>query len=301
MVFNPSSMDRLVHVVLGCLVQGAFFAMSVCAWYLLKRRHEDLARRGFDIALVVAAVTSLAMLASGHNQAQTVTVTQPAKLAAFEGHYRTVGGGTPLYLFGVPDSETEQVRYGVAIPKLLSLLAHDDPDRPVTALDEFAPEDRPPVGLTFQSYHLMVALGMFFIAVTLLGLWLRWRGRLYRTRWLLWVFVAAVVGPVVSNQAGWVAAEVGRQPWAVYGLLRTSDAVSKSVPGEQVLGSIILFSVIYTGLLGLWLYVMNSKIQRGPELRTEAADTPAQSLTQAASELQLRGHSSSETEPKEEA
>jgi cytochrome d ubiquinol oxidase subunit I len=273
MVFNPSSLHRLIHVLLGALLQGAFFVMSLSAWYVLKRRHVDLARRGFDIALVVGAVASLAIVVSGHQQAQNVAHTQPAKLAAFEGHFRSSPGGAPLYLFGVPDSASEQVDYGLAVPGALSLLTYGDPNQPVTALDQFTPQDRPPIGLTFQSYHLMVALGMLFVGLTWLGLLLRWRGKLYTQRWLMALFVAAVVGPIAANQAGWVAAEVGRQPWVVYGLLRTSDAVSRAVPAEQVLGSIVLFSLVYAGLLALWLFVLNSKIQHGPPsaLRPDAA------------------------------
>jgi len=299
MVFNPSSVDRLVHVLLGGLIQGAFFSMSVCAWYLLKRRHVELAKRGFDIGLVVAALCSLAIVASGHHQAQTVTVTQPAKLAAFEGHFRTLDGGAPLYLFGFPDAEAEQVELGVAVPKALSLLAHGDPNQPVTALDQFPPPDRPPVGLSFQSYHLMVLLGGLFIGLTLLALLLRWRGRLYQTRWLLWAFVFAVVGPIVSNQAGWIAAEVGRQPWVVYGLLRTSDAISQTVPAEQIVGSIVMFGVIYLGLLALWLFVLNSKIQHGPELHTAAGGEGPASLIGAASALHEAGHSLTATDDAE--
>jgi cytochrome d ubiquinol oxidase subunit I len=265
--------------------------MSVSAWYVLKRRHLDLARRGFDIALVLAATASLAILVSGHGQAQKVAETQPAKLAAFEGHYESAAGA-PLHLFGVPDSVTEQVDYGVAIPKLLSVLIHGDPGRSVIGLDQFAAEDRPPVGICFQSYHLMVALGMSFIGLTLLALVLRWRGRLYEQRWLMRVFVAAVVGPILGNQSGWVSAEVGRQPWVVYGLLRTKDAVSKSVPAEQVLGSIILFGVVYTGLFALWLFVLHSKIRTGPEEPGEpAADGPPSRLLRAAAESHAEGNS----------
>ena len=299
-VFNPSSLHRLVHVLLGAYLQGAFFVMSISAWYVLKRRHVDLSRRGFDIALGVAAAASLAILLSGHGQAQKVAETQPAKLAAFEGHYRT-SPRAPLYLAGVPNSETEAVDYGVAGPGALSLLVHGDADAPVTGLDRFAPRDRPPVGLCFQSYHAMVALGTLFIGLTTLALWLRWRGSLYERRWVLWIFVAAVVGPIFANQAGWVAAEVGRQPWVVYGLLRTEDAVSRAVPAEQVLGSIILFGIIYTGLFALWVFVLHSKIAKGPDdpdRMPVSAGRPGQ-LVAAASMRQADGHSLSDSKDEE--
>ncbi len=264
MVFNPSAPHRLGHVLLGALAQGAFFAMSISAWYLLRGRHRSIARKGFDIALVVAAIASLTLLASGHAQAVKVAETQPAKLAAFEGHFRTGDAGAPLYLFGFPDPGTERVELGVQVPGLLSLLVHGDPGRPVTGLDRFPPADRPPVPLPFQAYHLMVAAGMAGIGLTLGAAALRLRGSLYERRWLLWIFVGAVVIPVLANQAGWVAAEVGRQPWVVYGLLRTADGVSRAVPPSQVLVSICLFGAVYLGLLGLWLFVLNAKIQQGP-------------------------------------
>jgi cytochrome bd ubiquinol oxidase subunit I len=263
MVFNPSSVDRLTHTLIGCWILGAFFVMSITAYYILRGRHVEISKKSFTIALVFATLASLAALVSGHTQANTVSETQPAKLAAFEGHFET-GPGT-LYLFGIPDEETRQVRYGLGIPGGLSFLLHNDFNAPVKGLDQIPREDWPPLMIPFQMYHLMVALGMFFIAITLLASFLRWRGTLFEKRWLLWIFVFAIIGPYIANQAGWIAAEVGRQPWIVYGLLRTSDALSKTVKAEEVLTSIILFSLIYLFLLAIWLYIMNDKIKHGPE------------------------------------
>lgn len=265
MVFNPSAMHRLGHVLLGSFIQGAFFVMSIAAWYVLKNRHLEYAKRSFGIALTVGTLSSLAMLASGHSQAQAVAQNQPAKLAAFEGHFHTGKGGTDLYLFGVPDAETQQVNYGIALPKMLSVLVYSDPDKPVAGLDRTPKQDWPPLQIPFQMYHLMVALGFFFIGVTLLATFLRRRDKLFRQRWLMWIFVFSVVGPYIANQAGWIATEVGRQPWIVHGLLRTSEGLSKVVQAEQVLGSIILFAIVYLGLFALWLYVLNTKIQHGPD------------------------------------
>lgn len=264
-VFNPSSMNRLGHTLIGAFILGGFFAMSVAAWYILKGRHLEFAKKTFTIALAVATAFSLAQLLSGHDQAVTVAKTQPAKMAAFEGHYRTTEGGTPLYLFGLPNDAEERVDLGAGIPGMLSFLIHGDPSRPVTALDRFPRDLWPPVAISFQAYHLMVALGFYFIAITLVAALLRWRGRLFGRRWMMWIFVFSVIGPYAANQLGWVAAEVGRQPWIVYGLLKTEDAVSKSVPGSQVLGSIVMYSLIYLLLFIIWVWVMNSKIQAGPE------------------------------------
>jgi cytochrome d ubiquinol oxidase subunit I len=288
MVFNPSTVHRLVHVWLGCFIMGAFFIMSISAWYVLRRRHLEFAHRSFSGALALAAISSLAILASGHFQADNVAHTQPAKLAAFEGHYRT--GPGDLHLFGIPNDETETVDLGVAIPGGLSFLLHQDFEAPVVGLDRFRPEDRPPTLIPFFSYHVMIGLGVFFIAITLASLWWLKRGTLFTKRWLMWIFVFAVVGAVAANQTGWVAAEVGRQPWIVQAPLaheaatgvpvtdpggrfvyeedkglRTTDGVSKVVRREQVAGSIIGFSLVYLLLAAVWVFVLNNKIQKGPE------------------------------------
>ena len=261
--------------------------MSISAWYLLKRQHEEFAKKSFSGALIFATIASLAALVSGHFQANNVYQYQPAKLAAFEGHYET--GPGDMSLFGMPDDEAGRIRFNIAIPGGLSFLVHESFDEPVVGLDRFRPEDRPPVVITFASYHIMIGLGMAFIGLTLLASFLHWRGNLYQQRWLMWVFVFAVLGPLVANQLGWVSAEVGRQPWIVHppvewtddgdlvvgpeGVvvydenlgLRTSDAVSPSVSASQVLASLIGFGVIYLFLLVAWLFVLDRKIRHGPE------------------------------------
>jgi len=272
MVFNPSSVDRLVHVLIGAYILGGFFVMSVSAYYVLKGRHIDFARKTFFLGLIVASVFSLAAPISGHFQAVTVSQTQPAKLAAFEGHYRTGTGGTPMSIVGVVDETAEEVKYNVAVPGLLSLLVHGDAGVPVTALDTFPREDWPPVALSYYNYHLMIALGMYFLLFCLIA-WIQYfRKTLFTARWLMWVSVFSVVGPFIANQTGWVAAEVGRQPWIVYNLLRTSDAISKAVQAEQVLASIILFIVIYALIFLVWITVLNRKIKAGPEEEMSEVD-----------------------------
>jgi cytochrome d ubiquinol oxidase subunit I len=301
MVFNPSSVHRLLHVLLGAYILGGFFVMSICAFYVLRRRHLEFAKKSFTIALVFAAVSSLAIGVSGHFQAKTVAHTQPAKLAALEGHFHT--GRADLHLFGIPDAEKEKVVLGVAVPGGLSFLVHENFNKPIPGLNEFAAEDRPSVMLPFLTYHLMVGLGGAFVGLTLLGLFYRWRGTLFEKRWLMAVFVVAVVGPYLANQAGWVAAETGRQPFVVYPEvawegdtprmltdgpkpgLRTEAALSnpKVVAAEQVLASIIMFSIVYLLLFAVWVYVLNSKIQHGPDTHEQAPETTsARDLVEAA-------------------
>ena len=265
MVFSPSSMHRLAHTLIGAYILAAFFVMSIAAWYILKGRHLDFAKRSFSIALVVAALASLAEPISGDLQGRKVAQTQPAKLAAMEAIFHTGNEPTPLYLFGCPDVQEQRVNHGVAIPGLLSLLAYGDSQKPVAGLDQVPRGDWPPVAATFHSFHIMVWLGLLFVALTLVGVYFRWRGTIFEKRWLLWVFVGAVPLPFVANQFGWITAEVGRQPWVVYGLLRTSDALSKAVSANQVLGSIIMFIVIYALLFVVWVFVLDSKIKQGPD------------------------------------
>jgi cytochrome bd ubiquinol oxidase subunit I len=189
----------------------------------------------------------------------------------------------------------------------LSMLLHNDFGAPVPALEEFDESVRPPVAIPFYAFHLMVGLGTFFIVLTLGSLFLLWRGTLFQQRWLLWVFVFAVVGPYLANQAGWVAAEVGRQPFVVYPKfektdsgwkiaeghegLRTADAVSRAIKADQVLASIILFGLIYLLLFAVWVYVLHSKIMHGPdEPAAVAAETPTKTSPGALWETAGRLH-----------
>lgn len=264
-VFSPSSMNRLTHVLIGAIILGAFFVMSITAYYILKGRHAELSKKSFTVALLVAAAASLAQLLSGDVHGRQVGRDQPEKLAAFEGHFETGTGGAPLHLFGVPDVGEKKVKAAISVPGGLSFLVHRDFSKPVRGLNEFPRQDWPPVEVPFVSFHVMVALGMYFIGISLLGLWLLWRGSLFTSRWLMWVFVVSVLAPYAANQLGWVAAEVGRQPWSVYHLLRTADSVSRSVSAGQVLASIVMFGLIYAMLFAVWLFVMNDKIHKGPD------------------------------------
>ncbi len=264
MVFNPSSVDRLLHVWVGAFLAGAFLVMSVHAYYLLRGRYVDLSQKAFRIALGVAAIFSLSQLFTGHRSADGVAENQPAKLAALEGHFDSLAAAD-MYILGWVDKEKQAVA-GLKIPGGLSFLLHYDFTTPVRGLNAFPENERPTaLNAIFQFYHLMVAIGMLMIALTLYASIQWWRGRLFRQRWLLWVFVFAVLLPNIANQVGWFAAEMGRQPWVVYGLLRTSDALSAAVTANQVLFSLILFTVIYTLLFALFIYLLHKKIKAGPE------------------------------------
>lgn len=274
MLFNPSSMDRLFHTLCGAWQAGAFLVVSVSAWYLLRKRFTDFAWASLRVGLIVGLAASILQVVSGHSSAVGVAQHQPAKLAAFEGLYETVPRA-PLTLVGWVDEKGERTR-GISVPGLLSLLAHSDLNKPVTGLREFKPEDRPPVAWSFLFFHGMVVIGMGLIATAVLGVWYTWRGTLLEQRWLLWLLVLSVLGPQFANQAGWFAAEVGRQPWIVYGVMRTSDGLSAVVKAQAVVASLILFTLIYLLLTAVFLYLLNDKIQHGPEIeeREPSLDAP---------------------------
>ena len=244
MVFNPSSVDRLTHVWIGAFLAGTFLVLSVHAYYLLKNRHVEISKKAFKIALAIATIASLSQLFTGHRSADGVAENQPAKLAALEGHFDSLAVAD-MYIMGWVDKKTQEVT-GLKVPGGLTFLLHQDFETPVTGLNAFPENERPTaLNAIFQFYHIMVAIGMFLIALTLYGSLQWWRGKLFDQKWLLKVFVFTVFLPQIANQVGWFAAEMGRQPWVVYGLLRPSDALSKVVTANQVLFSIILFSIVY--------------------------------------------------------
>lgn len=263
MVFNPSSVDRLTHTLSGCWLAGAFLVISVSAYYLVKGRHIEFAKKSLTIALGLALFASLFQLFTGHSSAVGVAKNQPAKLAAIEAHYDSSAPGD-LYLFGWVDTKEEKV-YGLAIPGMLSFMLYGDVNAPVKGLRAFDKKDLPNVAIVFQTYHLMVAIGFMLIGISIYAFFLLWRKKLFTTTWFLKLLVPSVLLPQIANQVGWYTAEIGRQPWIVYGLLRTSDGLSKSVSAGQILFSLILFTLIYALLLVLFIYLLDQKIKHGPE------------------------------------
>jgi len=264
MVFNPSSVVRLEHVVIGCWLAGAFLVISIAAYYMLKKKHLDFARKSMTIALWVALISAVLQLFVGDKSGKIVAKYQPAKLAALEALYETASG-VPLTLFGVVNAKEKKLDHAIQIPKLLSYLSFGDPDAEVTGLDQFPREDWPNVPVLFNVYRLMLGMWsvMFFLSVV--GLFYWYKGTLEKRRWILWLMVPSAIFPQLANQAGWYCAESGRYPWIVYNLLRISEGLSKSVTANQVLGSIIMFSFVYVLLFILFIYILHQKIKHGPE------------------------------------
>jgi len=262
-VFNPSMVDRLFHVLCGAWQAGAFLVVSVSAWYLLKKRHLDFARASLRVGLSVALMASLLQLVSGDSSARSVAKNQPEKLAAFEGLFNTESNA-PLTLVGLVDEQNQKVT-GLQAPGLLSFLVGFSTETKVIGLNDYAPEDRPPVQASFLFFHGMVGVGFAMIAIAALGFLYFRHGSLHDRRWLLWILVFSVLGPQIANQLGWFAAEVGRQPWIVYHVMRTPAGLSSVVKANVVLTSLILFTFIYFLLFAVFIYLLNDKIQHGPD------------------------------------
>ena len=267
MIFNPSSVDRLVHVILGCWLAGIFLIISVSAYYYLKKQHLDFSRATMRLGLWAAAIVLILQLISADSTSRGVARDQPSKLAAMEGVYRTEAA-TPFTLVGWVDEKSQTTR-GIKVPGALSFLVYRDFKTPVTGFDQIPPDERPPVGIVFQSFHLMVAMWALMVFVTAAGFYYWRKKQLAKKKWVLWALILSVVFPQIANQTGWMTAEIGRQPWIVYGILKTPQGVSPTIVSSQVLVSILMFIVIYVFLFALFMFLLNHKIQHGPEEEEE--------------------------------
>jgi len=299
MVFNPSSIDRLTHVVLGAWMAGAFLVVSISAYYLLRNRHLDFAKASLKVGLAVGAVATLLQMVSGDFTAKGLVKNQPEKLAAMEGVYRTEEA-TPMTLFGYVDAQSETA-VGPKIPGLLSFLAHGSFTKPVVGLRDLPPDEFlkarhpeattpealalvrkaywPNVPAVFQFYHIMIIVGVAMFALVVVSVFFWWRGWLFDTnrpltRWLLVALVLSVLGPQIANQAGWFGAEMGRQPWIVYQMLLTSQGVSKVVTSQQIVASLVLFGLVYALLFVMFIFLLTRKIQHGPDGEEESEEMP---------------------------
>ena len=273
-VFNPSFPYRLVHTVTAAYLTTALAVGGVGAWHLLTRRDTPEVRTMFSMAMWMAALVSPVQIFVGDMHALNTFEHQPAKILAIEGYYRAHPEGAPWHIIGLPDDEAETVRYAVSLPKMGSLGILHDMDAPMPGLDSLAPEDRPSGEILFWSFRIMVGLGFLMLALGLLSLWARARKGLYR--WRLLHRFALVMGPsgFVAVIAGWITTEVGRQPWVIYGLLRTRDAVSP-IAAPAVTGSLIAFVIVYfTVFAAGTLYILRLMARTPAAAEREPAEGP---------------------------
>ncbi|WP_128253123.1 cytochrome ubiquinol oxidase subunit I [Falsirhodobacter deserti] len=262
-VFNPSFPYRMVHTVLAAFLTTAFVVGGVGAWHLLRDRTNRQAKIMFSMAMWMAALMTPVQIFVGDMHGLNTLEHQPAKIAAMEGHYETHPNGAPLILFGLPDDEAEVTRYAIEIPKLGSLILKHDPNAEIKGLKEFSREDRPPALMPFFTFRIMVALGMAMLAVGMWSLWCRWRGTLYKNRLLH--RAALLMGPsgLVAVLAGWYTTEVGRQPYTIYGLMRTSDSISP-LSAQSVGTSLIAFILVYFAVFGIGSVYLIKLMRRPP-------------------------------------
>lgn len=262
MVFNPSFLDRITHVILGCWIAGAFLVLSISAYYYIKKKHPEFSKASMKIGLIISSVVLILQLFSGHSTARGVAVNQPTKMAAMEGIFETQSNA-PLSILGWVDTK-EKTMHGIKIPSLLSILLYNDPKKNVEGLNEVPLQEQPPVQIVFQSYHLMIWMWALMALTTLFAVIFLKRNALSKAKWTLRALVISVIFPQIANQVGWITAEVGRQPWIVYKLLKTVDGVSKSIVASEVAWSLIMLFLIYMLLLFLFLYLLDRKIKQGP-------------------------------------
>jgi cytochrome d ubiquinol oxidase subunit I len=267
-IFNPSFPYRLTHTVLAAYLTTAFAVGAVGAWHLMKEKSNRQARIMFSMAMWMAAIVTPIQIFVGDQHGLNTLEYQPAKIAAMEGHYESFPDGAPLVLFGVPNSEEQRLEYAVQIPKLGSVILMHDPNAPLAGLDAFPEDERPPVAIPFYAFRIMVGIGVLMLTLGLWSLWARWRGNLYTNRWLL--RAALVMGPsgFVAVLAGWFVTEVGRQPYTVYGELRTAQSLSP-VDAPAVGTSLAAFVVVYFLVFGAGVFYLFRLFRRPPILEED--------------------------------
>jgi cytochrome d ubiquinol oxidase subunit I len=243
-IFNPSFPYRLLHMVLAAYLTTALVVGAVGAYHLMRDAHRPGPRVMFSMAMWMATLVAPLQILAGDMQGINTLKHQPAKVMAMEGHYQSHPDGAPLILFGLPNQMTATVEYAIQIPKLSSLILKHSPDAPLAGLDTIKRENWPPVPIVFWSFRIMVGIGFLMLGLGVLSAFLRWRGKLYETRPFLWYTMAMGPSGFVAVLAGWVTTEVGRQPFTVYGLLRTTESASPlAVPA--VASSLIAFVIVY--------------------------------------------------------
>ena len=261
-IFNPSFPYRFTHMMIATYLTTSLVVASVGARYLLAGRHEAEARTMLHMGLGMLAVLAPLQALVGDQHGLNTLAHQPAKIAAIEAHWDD-NGPVPLVLFAWPDSKAERNLAEIAVPRLGSLIVTHDWNGRIPGLRDFKPADRPPVAPVFFMFRLMVGLGLLMIATGVAGVVLWWRGRLAQARWFLRPLGMAWPLGFVALLAGWMVTEIGRQPWVVYGVLRTADAVSP-VTAAQVLVSLALFVLVYGVVFSIGIWYINKMINKGP-------------------------------------
>jgi cytochrome d ubiquinol oxidase subunit I len=265
-LLNPWVFVQFAHNQGGTVVTAAFVMAGLGAYYLLANRQERYGRMFVRVGLIAAVTASVWMLfPSGHFSSTQVAEKQPVALAAMEGQFRTERPAG-LVIIGQPDVERKRIDNPIVIPRALSFLLYQNWNAEVKGLDAYPQKNWPDaIPLLYYAYHVMVGLGTIFIAITVIATLLLWRQKLFEARWMLWILMFATPFPFIANTAGWLTAELGRQPWLVYGLLRTSEGASPLVSSGNVLFTLIGFAGMYLAIGLLYFVLMVREVARGPE------------------------------------
>jgi cytochrome d ubiquinol oxidase subunit I len=281
-VAGPVMLVRWPHMLLGAFLTTGMCIIATGAWYLLRRIHPAEARLMLDWGLGLVAVLIPLQLFIGHLTGDYVHRHQPAKFAAIEARWQAEQPAREV-LIAWPDEAAERNRFEISVPRLGSFIASGSWDSREVGLTDFAREDRPPVLIPFFAFRIMVGMGLLMLAISWLGLWLRWRGQLQSSRWFLWCGFLSFPSGFVAVLTGWFTAEVGRQPWVVYGLLRTRDAVTPSLTGTDVLISLAGYVGVYAVLMGFGMRYIYKLLRAGPqgEMLVPADATPKRPMALA--------------------
>jgi len=263
-IFNPSFPYRLVHTLLAAYLTTAFAVGAVGAWHLLKDRKNPGARKMFSMAMWMAAIVAPLQVVAGDFHGINTLEHQPAKVMAMEGHYQSYPHGAPLILFGIPNSEERRVDYAIEIPNASSLILKHDPNAPLAGLDTIPDENEPPVGIVFWAFRIMVGLGLAMVGLGLWSLVARWRNKLFEWPFMHKVAVAMAPSGFIAVLAGWSVTEVGRQPFTIYGLLRTTESASP-LDAPAVAASLLAFITVYFAVFGMGIWYLLRLMKKPPE------------------------------------
>jgi cytochrome d ubiquinol oxidase subunit I len=272
LVLNPWAWWQYAHNMSGSVVTGAFVMASVGAFYLLLGQFREHARIFVRVGVIAGLLFStLQLFPTGDGQGRMIATNQPVTLAAMEALFEG-GPGAPLVLVGQPNVPERRIDNPLVIPKMLSFLTYQAWEAEVRGLNAFPPDTWPDnIPLLYYSYHIMVGLGTIFIAVMLVAAFLLWRRQMFEARWMLWILLVSLPFPYIANTAGWMTAEIGRQPWLVYGFMRTADGYSKMVSAGNGMFTLLGFMGMYTVLGILFLFLIRREIERGPVAESAAA------------------------------
>jgi cytochrome d ubiquinol oxidase subunit I len=264
-IFSPYAWLKFFHTIMSGYIVGAFFVMGVAAYHLLRKNQVDFFKKSFKIAAIFGVIMSIGIAIVGDFHAKEVAKTQPSKMAAMESLWETQKKA-PIYLFTWPDSKAEKNKFEfLPVPGLLSYLSFGNFNAEVTGLRDIPKDERPPVWLTFISFRLMVGLGVIFIIFSILGVIYSKKDTLENKQWFLKTMLYLIPLPYIAAQLGWIVAEVGRQPWIVYGLMKTSDAISQNVTTGQVWMSLIGFFIFYGTLAVVDIFLLTKFSKEGPK------------------------------------